>query len=165
MEIAIQSELTEDEANHLFKWSECVFPIEGGEFEWAKPQRSIVARDNGLAIAHVGFGLFKVIGDNEKAVIGVGAVVVRPEYQGQGIPEKMFDVLNATRVLNAAREAKTLFCPGSLVSYYERHGYKEYCYPVKFMQKNGYTETDNFRFMVRGNLGFFCEVSIPSFPW
>ena len=167
VEIFIQSEIEKMDSNHLFHWNDNVFPAEGREFTWAEPQRHIIVKDRGLAIGHIGFGVFKVVGDEDenKEVIGVGGVVVRPEYHGQGIPGKMFEVLNATDTLNSASTVKTLFCPSRLTGYYKRHGYKEYCHSVKFIQNEGYTEASEFRFMVRGNFGLSCGLSIPSYPW
>lgn len=166
MEFVIQTEMEPSESDHLFKWSDNVFPSEGRHFQWAMPTHHIIAKDLGRAIAHVGFGKFLVVGgDVEKPVIGVGGVVVRPEYQGRDIPQKMFEILNTTSALNARNRVKTLFCPDRLVSYYVRHGYKKFGHRFKFRQEQVFTETDKLRFMVRGELGFSCDMSIPSHPW
>lgn len=166
MKVIIQSDLSANDSDNLFKWGDCVFPKEGLRFAWAKPQCHIVASVNGSAVGHIGFGRFSVYGGEEKkVVIGVGGVVVRPEFQGQRIPEKMFKLLNTTEVLDSAHLPKTLFCPKRLVPYYARHGYIEYCYPLKFKQDWGLVESSEFSFMVNGKLGFSCAVSIPSYPW
>jgi len=77
----------------------------------------------------------------------------------------MFEVLNATDTLDARRRVKTLFCPERLVSYYQRHGYSKYSHRFRFKQNQVFTETDKLHFMVRGELGFTCDLSIPSHPW
>lgn len=165
MEITIQTEIDEDDSNQLFKWDDVVFPIEGRDYDWAKPTHHIVARDNGIPVGHIGFGQFLVIGELEKMVIGVGGVVVRPEYQGLRVPEKMFDVLNSTDVLDAKNTVKTLFCPARLVSYYAHHGYKTYQHEFEFLQNQGYTKTDKIHFLVRGEPGLSGDLKIPSNPW
>ncbi len=166
MEVIIKSDLSVNDSDHLFKWSDCVFPAEGLRFVWARPERHIVAFVNDSAVGHIGFGRFSVYdGEDRKDVIGVGGVVVRPEFQGQRIPKKMFNLLNTTEVLDSAHLPKTLFCPKRLVSYYARHGYSEFGYPLKFKQDWGFVESSEFSFMVKGELGFSCAVSIPSYPW
>ena len=165
MEFGIQTEIEENDFKYLFKWDEQVFPIEGRDFLWSESTHHIIARDHGKPVGHIGFGKYLVVGEAEKNVIGVGGVVVRPEYQGQRLPWKMFEVLNSTDTLGARESVKALFCPGRLVSYYESHGYELYVQGFRFMQKEGYTETDKIRFMVRGGLGMSCALSIPSYPW
>jgi len=165
VEFVIQSEIDENESTHLFKWDERVFPTEGRDFLWSESTHHIIAKDDGKSIGHLGFGKYLVVGEVEKSVIGVGGVVVRPEYQRKKIPRRMFEVLNSTNILNAKESIKTLFCPERLVSYYKVHGYEEYTHGFKFMQKEGYTKTDKIHFMVRGELGLSCFVSIPSYPW
>jgi predicted N-acetyltransferase YhbS len=166
MEIFIQTEISVEESEQLFGWDERVFPIEGRAYSWAKSKCHIIAKDKGVAIGHIGFGQFQInAGETEKNVIGVGGVVVRPEYQGKKIPEKMFETLNNTDSLNSRNMIKALFCPRGLIPYYERHGYKEYCHPVSFLQGDNYTATNKFCFMIRGDIGLSCAVSIPSNPW
>lgn len=165
MECCIQTEIEEDEFNYLFKWRKHVFPLEGRGFVWSEPTHHIVARDNGKAVGHIGFGAYTIIGEAEKVVIGVGGVVVRPEYQGRKIPGNMFAVLNSTDTLNAKDRIKTLFCPKRLVSYYENHGYEDFCHGFRFNQKYGYTRSDKLHFMTRGELGLTRFLSIPCYPW
>jgi len=165
MDIVIQTEIDEKDSEHLFKWAERVFPEEGKDYLWSQSTHHIIARDNGKPVGHIGFAEYRVIGETEKNVIGVGGVVVRPEHQGKKIPAKMFEVLNSTDTLNAGDSVKTLFCPKNLVSYYQGHGYQEHTYGFRFMQKQGYATSDRIHFLFRGELGLSCNISIPSFPW
>lgn len=165
MKILIEDSISSSDSESLFKWSDVVFPKEGRGFCWEKPSRHIVARANGLAVAHIGIGEYLVCGDREVRVLGVGGVVVRPEYQGKNIPSMMFNLLYATASLNTSSNISTLFCPTRLVRYYERYGYKEYEGGVRFLQKLEYTETSLFQFLVKGDLGMTGQLSIPSNPW
>jgi predicted N-acetyltransferase YhbS len=165
MNIVIEENLAISDSNSLFKLSDSIFPEEGKEFTWEKPSHHIVARENDVAIAHIGLGKYVVSGEAETAVIGAGGVVVRRECQGQGILSLLFDVLHTTTTLNARNSATALFCPRRLVSYYERFGYREYKAGVRFLQNSRYIETPLFCFMVRGLSGLRGQLEIPSGPW
>jgi len=166
MKFLIQSDLSKNDVESLFEWSDKVFPVEGKAFKWAESTHHIVARNEDRAIGHIGFGRFKVKGGLlEREVIGVGGVVVRPEFQGQGIPEYMFDILDSTETLSSSSTVKALFCPRRLLTYYQRHGYVLYRQGVSFLQGAGYIKTDAFCFMVKGEFDLSCKLQIPSYPW
>ena len=148
--------------------SDCIrdrFPIEGKEYQWAKPKRHIVARKNGLAVGHIGFGRFQLCGSKDIDVIGVGGVVVRPEFQGQKVPKKMFNALQATTELDADKILKTLFCPHRLIPYYKGHNFEVYPGSVQFFQSGVYTKSEKFTLMFRGELSCSGGIKIPSCPW
>ena len=165
IDIEIQTTLTPEDDKHLMGWSEQVFPIEGKPISWAPLAYHIVARDGDEAVGHIGFGEFTLeFGDERLSVIGVGCVVVRPEYQGQGLPSAMFAKLHASQLaLNLSPEF-TLFCPQRLVSYYERHGYVLYQGDYTFMQSEKQVGS-TFCFMHRGPSTLGDKITIPSNPW
>ena len=76
MKILIEDSISSSDSESLFKWSDVVFPKEGRGFCWEKPSRHIVARANGLAVAHIGIGEYLVCGDREVRVLG--AVIFVP---------------------------------------------------------------------------------------
>lgn len=166
MEIQIEDTLSAGDLVSLFEWRDRVFPAEGRGFSWEKPSHHVVARDQGVAIAHIGFGAFRIIYEKEIPVIGVGGVVVRPEHQGKNIPGMLFETLNASTVLDVRRSIVTLFCPVGLSSYYTKHGFETHRHGFEFLQEGNYVETGLFHFMVRGHPGDWeGKISIPSNPW
>ena len=94
MKITIEQELNSIDETLLFRWADVVFPIEGRGLEWEKPEFHIVAWENERPIGHIGFGKYVIEADMQISVIGVGGVVVRPEWQGKGVPLEMFTVLH-----------------------------------------------------------------------
>jgi hypothetical protein len=164
--IEILETLAQKDADDLFHWRERVFPVEGKDIEWAKPSRHIVTRnENGMAIGHVGLGRFVVISENrEIPVIGVGGVVVRPEYQGRGIPAGMFEVLHRGVPGFKGINCFTLFCPQRLEGYYARYGYRVYDGTVQVVQKEKLVSVD-FSFMFRGNCNLGESVTLTGEPW
>ena len=166
MDIFIEDFLSADDRVNLFEWSESVFPAEGRGFTWAKPTHHVVARENGSAIAHIGFAAFTIIHETELPVIGVGGVVVRPEHQGKNIPSILFETLHAATTLDVRNSISTLFCPQRLIPYYEKQGYQEHQQGFRFLQDGNYVETSQFQLMVRGcPVRWNRTVSIPSNPW
>ena len=77
MEITIQDFLDTEDADQLFHWSDSVFPEEGRGYTWLKTTHHVVARENGKAVGHIGFGRFEILGDTPLSVVGIGAVVVK----------------------------------------------------------------------------------------
>lgn len=139
--------------------------------QWAQPEWHVVASDSkGNAIGHIGFDEFQIaVGGATISVVGIGGVVVRPEYQGQGIPAKLFDYLHRDAGNYVKAEAFTLFCPQRLVSYYQKHGYHLHEGECYFMQ-NEVSVLSNFQFMYRGKeiaqlVSRTGTIRIPSIPW
>ena len=166
MKILFEEELTDKDRESLFGWSERVFPIEGYQYIWAKPTHRIVAREKGIAVAHLGFASFTLETRTKNIkVIGVGSVVVRPEYQGKKIPNTLFSMLHNSDVLESKKTASSLFCPERLTSYYAKHGYSVFAGRVRFLQKGKYVETNEYSLMLRGASNFTGIISIPSEPW
>ena len=165
MELEITEFLDEADRVRLFEWREQVFPVEGRAYRWSETSHHVVARSSGEAVAHLGFGRFELLdGGRTLAVIGVGGVVVRPEYQGRRIPSLLFDVLHSTPVLGARETTCTLFCPERLVPYYSGHGYKVYGGEVNIPWGDG-TKVIDLRFMYRGQAEFSPSITLTTDPW
>ena len=166
MKFLFEEALSDKDQVSLFGWSESVFPVEGYKYIWANPTHRIVAREQGVAVAHLGFASFTL---KKRAktikVIGVGSVVVRPEYQGKNIPSTLFSMLHNSDVLESKKTVSSLFCPQRLTSYYAKHGYSIFAGRVTFLQKEEYVETNEYCFMLRGASDFTGIISIPSEPW
>lgn len=145
----------------LFHWSERVFPEEGRGKEWAQSRWHLVASEGDKAIGHIGFNRFEIVVDGQPlSTIGVGGVVARPEYQGQGIVAGLFERLHE----DSEGELISLFCPAYLVPYYRRYGYREQTGEVWFDQR-GEPVRSRFAFMSRGELNPAADVRILSAPW
>ncbi|HEX7026271.1 MAG TPA: GNAT family N-acetyltransferase [Gammaproteobacteria bacterium] len=166
MRVEVLETLAQEDFNDLFRWRDRVFPVEGKGIEWAKPSCHIVCRnEDGMAVGHAGLGRFAIISaGKEMPVIGVGGVVVRPEYQGRGIPAKMFEVLHRGMPGFEEINCFTLFCPQRLEGYYARHGYRVYDGTVKVVQKEKLVTVD-FSFMFCGDCGFGEWITITGEPW
>lgn len=87
MRIETQSGIAEQDWAYLTQWKERVFPEEGRGKEWSRVAWHTVAySQSNDAIGHIGFDGFRVtFNETECLVVGIGGVVVRPEYQGQGM--------------------------------------------------------------------------------
>ncbi|MDQ2076773.1 GNAT family N-acetyltransferase [Marinimicrobium sp. ABcell2] len=156
----------EEDLTRLMHWREQVFPVEGRGMEWAQSTWHSVAYDaGGQAIGHIGFGAFTLFEDSvERAVIGVGGVVVRPEHQSEGIPAQLFAEVHQQAEQRLGSDIFTLFCPLRLVPYYTRHGYGHHSGPVQFIQK-GELVTSNFEFMHRDGLSLDSAIELKGNPW
>jgi len=167
MELKIVENLSDQDFDYLFNWDESIFPIEGQGINWAKPKHRIIAFENDLPIAHIGFAPFQLILDSEQVieVVGVGGVLVRPEHQGKNIPNKLFTLLHSCQEAIAISTVFTLFCPERLVKYYQRHGYKRYKGNYTFMQNKETTGTDKFIFMYQGLDINAQDIHINGNPW
>ena len=94
--------------------------------QWAPLDWHILGLESGKPVAHLGFDRFIVNDAGAKvSVVGIGGVVVRPEFQGKGIPALLFRKLHEDCPENIRSETFTLFCPERLVAYYRKHGYIE----------------------------------------
>ena len=102
-------------------------------------------------MAHLGFDRF-IVNDSgaNVSVVGIGGVVVRPEFQRKGIPALLFRKLHEDCPENVRSETFTLFCPERLVAYYRRHGYEKVERSVEIVQF-GKPVTTTFTLMTRGS--------------
>ena len=164
--VEIVATLSEADTESLFGWDENIFPAEGRKFSWEHPSHHIIARVDGNAVAHIGIGHFVVRSkDASIDVIGVGGVVVRREFQGQGLPRILFAELATTDTLRADQKPATLFCPERLVTYYEQHGFRRYEDAVAVLQHGRYVDAAPFAFMLRGSAPLTGALQVPSAPW
>ena len=167
MKIAITESLNSFEHDYLMGWKESVFPIEGQSICWSSLSHHILARENNKPIAHIGFGEFTIQTQSESyKVIGVGGVVVRPEFQGKNIPSLLFKKLHESQIALNYSNLFALFCPARLVPYYTKHGYSLYRGPVSFMQDDGLRKS-SFNFMIRGLKikNQDLNLTVPTKPW
>jgi predicted N-acetyltransferase YhbS len=167
MEIALQKGMDPGVWAHLTDWDEFVFPKEGKGMEWASLRWHVIASDQGQPAAHVGFDRFSVgAGGNTVSVVGVGGIVVRPEYQKKGIPARLFEKLHAECPLDVVAETFSLFCPDRLVPYYQKHGYRKIERDVCIRQFGRLTKT-SFSFMARGKSLSITgkEITVSGPPW
>lgn len=165
MHIEITDSLNAADKAHLMGWSERVFPEEGRQYSWTESTHHIVAYESAEPVAHLGFGLFEIQnGDQAEQVIGVGGVVVRPEWQGQRIPNRLFAHLHSTDVLDARDRIFTLFCPARLEPYYAHMGYKNFEGDVLIPDGEG-VKRFAFSFMYRGDAGFRPVITLTTNPW
>jgi predicted N-acetyltransferase YhbS len=149
----------------LMEWSEHVFPVEGRKHTWSAPTHHIIARSSGEPIAHLGFGRYEIMNVRQAMqVVGVGGVVVRPQWQGQNIPQRLFACLHSTEVLDARESVCTLFCPARLESYYARQGYQKFTGEVLIPVGERHERID-FSFMCRGNTEFGSPITLLTDPW
>lgn len=166
MKITITEKVNADHWHHLTQWRERVFPEEGIGKEWTDVSWHILAfSDEQNPVAHLGFDAFDILIDGSaQKVVGVGGVVVRPEYQGQGIPAMLFNSLHRQGVEKTGADIYALFCPERLVSYYRKHGYTRHEGDVWFLQQ-GVKVLSRFEFMHRGGLATAARVELQSPPW
>lgn len=134
--------------------------------EWSPTSRHVLAfADGPKPVAHIGFDEFDILLDDKKtSVIGIGGVVVRPEYQGRRIPALLFDALHAHAPEKMNSRMYALFCPPRLVAYYDKFGYVPHRGQVWYLQQ-GVETRSTFEFMYRGDGGPMTAVKIPSNPW
>lgn len=145
-----------------------MFPEEGIGFKWSPSRWHILAyADLDQPVAHLGFDAFPVAtgDDREVTVIGVGGVVVRPEFQRQGIPRLLFDRLHHAEEARAVSDRFALFCPHWLSGYYEKLGYQPYQGRFTFLQDTVETATDRFAFMYRGGEFEPGSLRVLCHPW
>lgn len=166
MRIETRQGITEAETKYLMHWRERVFPEEGRGKEWSSVAwHTIAYSQEGHPVAHLGFDGFRILVDSmEQRVVGIGGVVVRPEFQGQRIPEQLFNEVHDRGVYKVGAKVCTLFCPSRLVRYYEKHGYTRHQGSVHFMQQ-GNRVLSNFEFMHRGDLRPDATVELQGAPW
>lgn len=161
----IIEQLGEQDRADLFHWAEQVFPIEGRALQWCAPSHHLLYRQSGQAIGHIGFGVHTLLSDGEPLdVIGVGQVVVRPEYQGQGIPKAMFEVLHLRAPALLGPKLFTLFCPPRLQTYYCRHGYRT-LEGTLASPESAALANSNFYFMYYGRPQPGKRLVLTSHPW
>jgi GNAT superfamily N-acetyltransferase len=165
IDITITSNITENDWNRLTTWRADVFSPEGKGMEWIGGKMHIIASSKGAAIGHIGFDVYRLILDGQETdCIGVGAVVVIPEHQGKSLPARMFTCLRKWRDEKHPRLALALFCPKSLVSYYNRHGFEESFQEVYYIQKGDFV-ISKFSFMLDRSIDVKSRIDIPTNPW
>lgn len=166
MRLEVRQGIEDADWRFLTQWRERVFPEEGRGKEWSPVSWHILAYAEGPnPIGHIGFDRFYIaVDDVDLPVVGVGGVVVRPEYQGQHVPDLMFDELHRQKVLGPQAEIYTLFCPQRLVSYYSKHGYCQFSGAVSFLQRGTRVQSD-FEFMWRGGVAESQSVALKGAPW
>lgn len=166
LKLRLESKVNDAEWQYLTAWRECVFPAEGRSYRWAPQVWHLLAFAQGdMPIGHIGFSRFEVeIQEQHFVVIGIGAVVVRPEYQGRGVPAQMFAEVHQQAPTLVGTDVFTLFCPARLVHYYQKHGYQLHQGDVVFLQ-NGEPTSSVFQFMQCGPLPIAGDLFIPSHPW
>lgn len=165
MDLQLSETINAAEKVHLMEWSDQVFPVEGRKYTWSEPSHHIIAYAAGKPVAHLGFGRYEIVnGDRRTQLIGVGGVVVRPEWQGNGIPQRLFEVLHSTPELDTRNSVCTLFCPTRLETYYKKHGYQKYG-GVVHIPNGEQPKVFDFSFMYRGEAEFSPSISLVTNPW
>lgn len=136
MRIETKQGISKDEWAYLTQWKEQAFPEEGRGKEWSQVSwHTIAYAADGSPAALIGFdGFFVHAISNDCPVVGIGGVVVRPEYQGQGIPALLFQEVHEQGERVVGSNVFTLFCPDRLVTYYKKHGYRLHSDGVSFLQ-------------------------------
>lgn len=168
MQFKVVDSLSDKQSDQLFHWADNVFPEEGRVFKWAKSEWHILAFDEySNSMAHLGYAGFDVTLDSRKKirVVGVGGVVVRPEYQGKNIPEKLFSLLHSSVQAKSLSQIFTLFCPERLKNYYKKHGYSKFDGTYTFLQNGETVCTDKFIFMHYGSDLVANTLHVNGEPW
>lgn len=165
LEIQVTEKITADDWRALTTWREHVFPPEGVGTDWIGGKMHILASSGRQAIAHIGFDIYTLIIDGkESEFIGVGAVVVIPDFQGQHLPMRMFDALREWRDEKHAGTPLALFCTKALSGYYKNHNFKACVNEVFYLQKDSYQKS-KFEFMTDQSMDDKGHIYIPSNPW
>lgn len=168
MEIILTDKLTRLQAHHLFGWREQVFPSEGKRFSWSKLQWHILALSkDSEPVAHMGYSDFTIYTDDqrENKIVGVGGVVVRPEWQLQNIPKELFSFLHNSEHARSLSNTFSLFSPKRLERYYQRHGYEPFHGSYSFLQENIRVATNMFTLMSYGIPLTADSIHVDSEPW
>ncbi len=165
IDITIVDSLPEGTWEILTGWREQVFPEEGIGIDWIDSQQHVLAMAEGQPVAHIGFGIYPlVIEEQPGACVGVGGVVVLPEFQGQHLPDRMFKAMREWRDRHHRELPLTLFCPERLTGYYQRHGFQVVRVPVYFDQ-SGSSVLCHMCFMTDRPLGHAERVELTTSPW
>jgi len=163
--IELTQQLSARDQDHLFHWAAQVFPVEGRALGWCQPSHHLVYRQGAQAIGHIGFGRYALLSDGEPLeVIGVGQVVVRPEHQGRGIPNDMFEALHRRAPALLGPKLFALFCPPRLETYYHRQGYRTLDGSVT-SRKSEALANSGFCFMYRGEPQPGWRLVLTTHPW
>ena len=165
IEVQVTEKMTDDDWRRLTTWREHVFSPEGLGTDWIEGNMHILASSGGKAVGHIGFDIYTLVIDGkESKCIGVGAVVVIPDFQGQHVPLRMFDKLREWRSKDHSEIPLALFCPKSLVSYYKKHNFTEFTKDVFYTQKEN-CQKSKFEFMTDKPMNIAESIYIPSNPW
>ena len=165
IEIQLTETMTEEDWRVLTTWREHVFPTEGLGTDWVGGKMHLLASSGRQTVGHIGFDIYPLIIDGEeRKCIGVGAVVVIPDFQGQHIPLRMFDTLRKWRDKKHAGIPLALFCTKSLSGYYKNHHFTTCKSEVFYLQKDSYQKS-RFEFMTDQSMDDEGRIYIPSNPW
>lgn len=165
IKIEITDNLSGEDWRVLTTWREHVFSPEGIGTDWVGGELHIRASSEGNVIGHVGFDTYTLIIDGEETrCIGIGAVVVVPEFQGRRLPARMFEKLRDWRDGKDPNLPLVLCCPKFLVNYYKNHGFTEIRSEVYYLQKGDYQKS-KFEWMADRRISEKGSVHIPSNPW
>lgn len=166
MRIVAQQGIEDAPWKHLVGWSERVFPIEGEGKEWSQVGWHLLAFDHDdMPVAHIGYDRFTImVNDKPLVVLGIGGVVVRPEYQGRGIPGLLFNELHSRVGPDVGVGVYILFCPQRLVPYYQKQGYSQHKSGVTFPQFG--TEVESiFELLYRSPMPLNGAIKLLTPPW
>src|SRR5690606_25131548 len=139
---------------HLFHWRDPVFPAEGKGIQWAKSKWHLLAFDgNNEPLAHLGYADFMISFDDhsQEKIVGVGGVVVRQEFHGRNIPEKLFSYFHNSNHARRLSSTFTFFCRKRLEGYYHKHGYRTFQGQFSFLQNGLSVSTNKFILMSYGS--------------
>ncbi len=169
--VSVTQSLSPESWANLTNWRERVFPEEGVPYAWRSlPLHAIAKTQTNDVVAHIGFGpcLIECAGTTI-TVIGVGGVVVRPEFQGHGVPAQLFNAVHTyydtvpAAGTNLEPPTYALFCPGRLTPYYRKHGYEVLRHSVTVMQQGTITKIP-FTVMTYPR-ALNGDIHVPSNPW
>lgn len=167
MQIQVLDYLSPQQWDYLTDNNDLAFPEEGHDMQWDDSNWFVVAlnKDN-LPISNIGFNGFNLeIYQQRFHVVGVGGVITKQAYRGQGLVPTLFETLHSSEVALGISTTFALFCPLRLVSYYQRAGYKVHNHPVTFRQDNKMSSSTDFAFMLYGDALPEGPVIINGLPW
>lgn len=157
--------LPADQWHRLSTWRERVFPVEGKDMQWSDLQHHVIAEDAEGAIANIGFDLFNVLADGQAMdMLGIGGVVVMPDYQGRHLPQHLFQRVREYTKKRFPGLPLALFCPPRLISYYKKHNFQLFNGKVTYLQGNLCVDS-TFPFMSDVSLQNVTRIDLTTHPW
>jgi len=138
MEIIHKNGLTPVESERLFHWREHVFdPVDPG-IEFSHLAHHYLAVDDGRVAAHAACDLKRIRQHEvEIPVVGIGSVVVHPEYQGRKLAQTVLRHIHGRMESEHPADIAWLFCMPSMEKYYVTCGYRTIMAPVRYEQSTG----------------------------
>jgi predicted GNAT family N-acyltransferase len=169
MEIVHRSNLTSREVDRLFRWREHVFSPLAPGIEMSALAHHYVMLDDDEAVAHAQCEVRVLERQGmRRPILGIGAVVVRPEYQGKKLGHEILAHLHGLLGSSFDAQAAWLFCAPELLRYYELAGYRRVKSPVYFEQSTGLDLCPWVSMIYEKPSGLFednGEIIIRSKPW